>query len=206
MTTRNWGEELDRTPAVAPVALVKPGTVGPASKPAGLAYQRIFEWVSYPSEAPMQTYRDDPNDTEETPKERPAPWWSPRSIGFRAKILVNPLGGELRVRDRKFAYWLRGEGTEKDYLEALASAVVEWDYVIVDEQGERTAIDAPAVGGWERFLDLPPEAHTWLVNELQSAHLPKAPKSPKPILKPVTTTDSLTPEMPTQESEHPQSS
>lgn len=203
---RNWGEELDQTPAVAPVALAKPGTVGPAKQPAGLAYQRLFEWVSYPAEAPLQTYRDDPNDPEEKPKERPATWWSPRSIGFRAKILVNPLGGELRIRDRKFAYWLTGEGSEKDYLEALAGAVVEWDYVIVDETGERVAIDPPAVGGWERFLDLPPEAHTWLINELQSAHLPKAPKSPTPNLKRVGNTDEPTQTPPIQEPERPESS
>lgn len=202
---RSWADELDRTP-LAPVALVKPGTVGPAKPAAGLVYQRMYEWVSYPTEAPMQKYRDDPNDPEEHIKERPAPWWSPRSIGFRAKILVNPLGGELRVRDRKFAYWLRGEGTEKDYLEAIAEAVVEWDYVIVDENGERTPIAAPAVGGWERFLDLPPEAHTWLTNEIQSAHLPKVPKSPTPTMKPVTNTDEPTPTPDTPEPERPESS
>lgn len=200
---RAWADELDKTPAVAPVALVKPGTVGPVA--GGLVYQRMYEWISYPSEAPMQKYRDDPNDPEEEVKERPATWWSPRSIGFRARILVNPLGGELRVRDRKFAYWLRGDGKEQDYLEAIAGAVSEWEYVVIEPDGTRTAIETPAVGGWERFLDLPPEVYTWLTTELQTAHLPKAPTSPTPSTRHVGNTDAPTPTPTDPETEHPAS-
>lgn len=191
MTQRNWSDELDRTPAVATVQLVKPGTVGPVA--GGLVYQRMYEWISYPIEAPAQKYRDDPGDIEEAIKERPATWWSPRSIGFRAKILVNPLGGELRIRERKLASWLSGITDEKDYLEVIADSVIAWDYVIIDGDGTRVEVEAPAVGGWERFLDLPSEAYTWLTMEIRTAHLPKAPTSGTPLSKSAGTLESENP-------------
>lgn len=194
MGNRDWGSELDKTPAV-PLAIVPSGTVVATKHPtvSGLVYCRMYEWISYPSEAPVQKYRDDPNDPEEEVKERPATWWSPRSIGFRARILVNPLGGELRIRERKLAAWLAGSSDEKDYLETIKDAVIAWDYVIVDQDGNRTEIDPPSVGGWDRFLDLPSEAFTWLTSEIRTAHLPKAPKSPTPSLPPVGITDLTSP-------------
>ena len=155
-----------------PTTPVRLESVKPASP--GLVYQRVYEWVEYPREAPPEKYRDDPGNPEEQIKERPASWWTPRSIGFRAKILVNPLGGELRIQDRKFAAWLTRQGEEKDFLEAIADRVIAWDYVIIDEHGERHEIEPPSVGGWERFLDLPSEVYTWLTMEIRDAHRPKA--------------------------------
>jgi hypothetical protein len=188
---RSWGAELDTvpTPAIPPRAN---GAVTKLRRDEGLVYQRMYEWISYPDEAPLEDYRDDPNNTEEPIKQRPAAWWSPRSIGFRARILVNPLGGEVRIVDRKFIRWLipssieeRGS-LEEEYLTALAPRVIAWEYVIVDEDGARNEIEPPAVGGWERFLDLPTEAYAWLTNEIREAHRPKVTT---PVGKPATTPD-----------------
>lgn len=174
----NWAEILDQTPRGAPVSLVAPHPEGTRQNGhGGLIYQRIYEWVEYPSAAPMEAYKDDPNDPEEPEKERPARWWTPRSVGFRAKVLVNPLGGEVRIAGRLLAAWLTGAAEESAYLAALADRVVAWEYVIVREDGTRDAVEPPATGGWERFYDLPNDALIWLTREIRDAHLPKATTS-----------------------------
>lgn len=197
----NWSALLEQTPKPgAPVSLV-----GPVSQNGhgGLIYQRIYEWISYPESAPMQEYRDDPNDSEEPIKERPAPWWTPRSVGFRAKILVNPLGGEVRIASRTWAAYVTGTGDEQTHLTSIADRVIAWEYVIVDEDGSRRQVEPPAVGGWERFYDLPSDVLIWLRDEVLSAHLPKAPapgpKSGNPVGsgdEPIPTTSDPEPERP----------
>lgn len=141
----------------------------------GLAYQRVYEWRSYPAEAPIVQYREDASDPESPIVEEPARWWQARSVGFRAKLLVNPLGGELRRQVRAHIAYLRGESGEDDYLKSLADRVVAWDYAIVDDAGERHPVAPPCDGedGWERFYDLPFDVMNWLTDEIENAHLPK---------------------------------
>jgi hypothetical protein len=166
---RNWAE------VVAPIPIPQASAAGRGERRGeGLVYRREYEWRAYPDEAPPQEYRDDPSDPESPVLERPAPWWTPRSIGFRARILVNPLGGEVRHEMQTFLASLNGAGTEQDYLAAIADRVVAWEYVIVEEDGARTEVPPPAEGGWERFLDLPNDALIWLKEEIRAAHLPKA--------------------------------
>lgn len=167
---RNWGELI--APQPLPMVASAARTVGP--KREGLAYQRLYEWRDYPTEPPKQQYRDDPTDIESPLLERDAPWWTPRCIGFAARILVNPLGGEVRYETQAYIAYLQGRSTEEEHLKAIADRVVEWEYVQIDDDGARVPIEPPAVGGWERFLDLPNDALIWLKEEVRTAHLPKA--------------------------------
>jgi hypothetical protein len=136
MSERNWGD------LVAPLP-VTPSTIAalPSSghRREGLVYERVYEWRSYPQDPPMQKRREDPNDPESPEIEEAARWWTPRSIGFRAKILVNPLGGEVRRAVRAHIAWLTSTGDEADHLRVIADRVIAWDYVIVDEDGERAS-------------------------------------------------------------------
>jgi hypothetical protein len=185
---RNWGEVI--APQVIPSLA---GVVGPGQQRSqGLVYQRAYEWREYPETAPKQQYREDPKDPESELLERDAPWWTPLAIGFRARILVNPLGGEVRHEAQAFIGALTKTGSEADHLKTIADRVVAWDYVQISETGERIPIPPPGDpehGGWERFLDMPNDAMVWLVEEIRSAHLPKAPTTSKPA----GSTESTTP-------------
>ena len=172
MTMRNWADAIG--PVTTGAAVTRLVTNG---RREGLVYERVYEWRAYPSEAPMEKYRDDPNDPEEPVKERPARWWTERSIGFRAQILVNPLGGEVRQEVQRWIAYLSMSGSEDDHLKAIADRVIAWDYVMVDEHGERYPVPAPAddaEAGWQRFYDLPNDVLIWLKQEIHEAHLPKA--------------------------------
>jgi hypothetical protein len=175
MSQRNWD---DLTGPLTTTTTLRPISGG---KREGLVYARVYEWRSYPDEAPMVQYREVANDPESEIVEEPARWWTPRSIGFRAKILVNPLGGEVRRALKAHLNTLTGNGDETDHLKALADRVIAWDYVIVNDAGERDEVAPPASDpeqGWQQFYELPNDVLIWLKDEIESAHLPKAPTRP----------------------------
>lgn len=169
---QNWKDLIGPQPT--PIAVLNPSGPGRPAGAGGLAYQRMFEWVSYPEEPPTEQYREDRDDPESPLLERTVPWWTPRSIGFRAKVLVNPLGGEVRVATNKWITYLQTFEGEEEFFQAVADRVVAWDYVIVDAEGSKRPVEPPATGGWERFYDLPNDVLIWLGQEIRSAHLPKA--------------------------------
>jgi hypothetical protein len=89
---------------------------------------------------------------------------------------------------------ITGTGDEVDHLKALADRVIAWDYVIINEAGEREEVPPPASdpeNGWQQFYELPNDVLVWLKDEIESAHLPKALTSRSS--KPAGTTDSPTP-------------
>lgn len=189
MGQRDWSS------VVAPMPTTPAATRPAESRTQGLVYQRVYEFRAYPDEPPMQKYRDS-DDPEDEEKERPALWWTPRSVGFRAKILVNPLGGEVRYETQAYIAYLRG-GSEEDHLKAIADRVVAWEYILIDDEGNRHEVPPPASdpeNGWQRFLDLPNDVLIWLKDEVRTAHFPKlATRSGKPSSNPRGTSEPDTP-------------
>lgn len=199
MSTGKWAD------LVAPLPTPKTTPLHPVAgtRREGLVYERVYEWRSYPDEAPIITRREDPRDPESPETREPAAWWSPRSVGFRAKLLVNPLVGEVRRAIRAHIAVLTMTGDESDHFKALADRVIAWDYVQIDAEGNRVPVPTPAEGGWEQFYELPNDCLIWLVEELENAHLPKATTT-RPT-KPVGPTDSPTPSETDPEPEPPAS-
>ena len=173
------------------------GVGGPRRE--GLVYERVYEWRSYPEEAPLITRKQDPDDPESPEVEEPVRWWTPRSIGFRAKILVNPLGGELRRAARAHIRFMTLAGPEDDHLKIIADRVAEWEYVIVEPDGTHRVVPPPSADlkddkgepiGWMQFWELPNDCLIWLKEEIENAHVPK-PLTPAG--KPAGTTESPAP-------------
>jgi hypothetical protein len=188
MSQRDWSDLTGPMPSTTALRAVSGG------KRDGLVYERVYEWREYPADAPMVQYREVANDPESAIVEEPARWWTARSVGFRAKLLVNPLGGEVRRTLKAHLAALTGSGDETDHLKALADRVIAWDYVIIGEDGQRADVAPPAEDkehGWQQFYELPNDVLIWLKDEIESAHLPKAPTSRSS--KPAGTTDSPTP-------------
>lgn len=181
MSGKAWGDLVAPLPSTAPTALAaRNGAHG------GFVYQRAYEWRAYPETAPLVSYKADQADPDSEIVEEPARWWTARSIGFRAKVLVNPLGGEVRLEMQRYvgAHYLNAQGqfsvTDAEYLETIADRVAAWEFAVIDDDGTRREIPAPGVpvgdgGGWERFYDLPNDCLVWLREEIRGAHLPKAP-------------------------------
>ena len=144
--------------------------VASASTPIGFTYQRRYQWIDYPAEAPTEQYREDPSNPDSPMIEGPARWWSPRCVGFRAKILVNPRAGEARRSSHKWRSVITGEAEEQVLLEEIADRVLEWDYFVIEEDKSRRRVVSPAAGGWEQFYELPSEVFLWLRDEIIIAH------------------------------------
>ncbi len=196
MAGKPWGDLIAPIPTHSSVATLNGAR--------GLVYQRSYEWRAYPEEAPIVQYREDPSDPESAIVDEPARWWSPRSVGFRAKLLVNPTGGECRVELQKYvgSNFPGKDGqftvTDQEYLEGIADRVVAWEFTVIDDDGTQHDIPAPGApdGGWERFYDLPNDCLVWLREEIRGAHLPKAKTRNSKRAGP---TDSAAPKKPTAE-------
>lgn len=171
----------------------------------GFVFRKIWEWTSYPDEQPILSIkRTDPETDEELTEDIPAPWWREEYVGFRARLMVNPSGAELRHEQALHTQLTRLLLEEADYLESIAYRVIEWDVVVVDQDENRHPIPSPGEDGWERFLDLPPLLMSWLCMEIRHAHLPKARR---PLASRAGPTDSTIPSTPppTSETEPPPS-
>lgn len=151
--------------------LVKPRvTVLPEARGEGLTYQRIWSWIAYPDVQPDVTIKSEEGET----RTEPAVWWSPSFRGFRALILSNPTGGQVRRESETFRAYSRGQLTEPEYLETIAERVKAWEYRIIEDDGTKVDVPAPGADSWERFYDLPAGLLSWLVGEIRTVHFPKA--------------------------------
>jgi len=163
---------------------------------AGYAYFKRYEWIAYPSDQPDMLIPDPESEDGKGTKLIPAPWWRAEFVGFRARILVNPNGAQLRYEQEMYKQHARHTIKESEYLAAVADRVAEWDIVLVDEAGERAPLASPKEMGWEAFLELPPLLLTWLMIEVRTAHLPKAMMSGGSSAGPPASATDRTPDHP----------
>lgn len=130
--------------------------------------------------------------------ERPEDWPedAPEFDGFRARILANPTGGEVNHELEMFRSVLSNQATMDEYNQAIAERVIDWEY---ENDGERVPAPGESPDNWEAFYLLEPQLAGWLVNQIRTAHRPKATTRASSN---ATSTDSATQTVTGPEPEH----
>jgi hypothetical protein len=142
-----------------------------------MLYEPFYDWIEYP--------------TTETGLSE----WNPAHVGFRARILVNPSGSQVRAETQRY---IASNGidlqAQEEYLKYIAPRIVEWNLQVRDEAG--TPVDIPPpVDNWEMLGELPFDLQMWLRSTVHWAHQKKVLMALTGTLspEPVTTTDSTQP-------------
>lgn len=138
----------------------------------GMVYRRRYKVVEYPATL----------DEWVAGGYRPEAWDEDFAGTFWAKILANPNGHEVRLESKLRNEFLTAptEANREAYRRELAARVPAWGYATEGESGEIVPVSAPGEhpDNWEAFDLLPVMVASWLSNEIQSAHLPKATTRP----------------------------
>lgn len=163
-------------------------------------YRRRYEWMTRTLPAQIDEAGSPDQADPEAQKNflsRLPPIAGEEAEPFRAKILVNPTGADIRAEQEAWNALKENRITEDDYLEVIAERVREWNFEVEDRAGNIVPIAAPgspeAIDNPERinaFLELEPEDLGWLLIMVRYAHLPKA-ITRRPEQR--STTDSSTP-------------
>ena len=123
-----------------------------------MIYERRFAWVEYPATDPGSIVAE----------------WSDQHVGFRARVLVNPSGAEVRHETSLYA---ASNGTDLDaqdaYWQGVAWRVPDWNLAVRQDDGSILDVPAPAAR-WESFLDLDFGLAMWLRDCIHWAHRGKA--------------------------------
>lgn len=143
-----------------------------------MIYRRRYEWIEYPAEDPGNNLYE----------------WNGEHTGFRARVLVNPNGAELREETKLFALSNNSDLVAQDaYWQAVAYRVPEWNIAVEDEDG--TVQDIPAPGAdWQSFLAIELDLAIWIRIAIHWAHRGKVLEAlQRPILPDDAGTTDLTP-------------
>lgn len=143
-----------------------------------MIYRRRFEWIEYPAEDPGNLLYV----------------WNAEHAGFRARVLVNPTGAELREETKLFVDSNNSDIDAHDaYWQAVAYRVSEWNLAFEDQDGAVTDVPAPAQR-WESFLDIEIDLAMWLRTAIHWAHRGKVWEAlQRPILPDAVGTTDTTP-------------
>jgi hypothetical protein len=134
-----------------------------------MIYRRRFKQITYP--ATIEEW--------EAGGYRPEAWDQDFADGgFWAKVLANPNGADERMEVKlRFEFLTKPTDENREaYRRELAWRVSEWNLETENSDGEVVAVGAPGENpdNWEAFELLPPLVASWLTNEIQIAHRPKA--------------------------------
>ena len=126
----------------------------------------------------------DPED-EGYSDESPVPDTPPEGhdySGFRAKVLRNPVGRDVRSELTARLELLKSPPgiTQEEYFEVIADRVPEWEYELPNSEGDWVAVPAPGEqpGNESAFGLLPIDLRNWLIRRIRTAHVPKATTQP----------------------------
>lgn len=135
-----------------------------------MIFEKRHEWVEYPTSDPGDIFPD----------------WVPENAGFKARILANPSGSEVRNETQHYA---ASNGTDLDaqdaYWQHIAPRIVEWNLQTPDGKD----IPPPAED-WQILLDLPFDVQMWLRLTVHWTHRKKVLTS---LQGRATTTDTTPP-------------
>lgn len=122
-----------------------------------MIYRRRFEWIEYPDADPGNDLYD----------------WNPDHAGFRARVLVNPNGAELREETKLFIASNSAVAEEQDlYWQGVAYRIPEWNLAIERDDGEIADVPPPA-DDWQSFLLIELDLAIWLRTAMHWAHRKK---------------------------------